>query len=383
MKKVIKYLLIFLICIIFGFLIGSLVGSIISGKSIAESINGLRELKIWEVIGVPLFSLLSAVVAFLILVIIHEAGHLVAGLLTGYKFISFRIFNLTFIKEDDRLNVKRFSIAGTGGQCLLSPPELPIEKIPVFWYNIGGVLANILVLLFALPFLWIADNPFATVFVAVFIAVDVILILMNGIPMNNNGIYNDAGNIGMLRKNLKAKRGLMAQLESNALIQKGVRPKDMPDSLFSSDSYEEIDYKNPLEVSIPLMRASRLIDREENEEAYEAFSELYSHKNEIMGLYVKEIACELAYITMITGRLEEAKALLDDELMKYITSYRKVMSSKERILFTKAIILDSDIAKASEILNSLSERASGYLLQGDVRGDLDLMHKIMEDQKMK
>lgn len=383
MKKAIKFLLIFLICIICGFVIGSLVGSIISGKSLVESLNRLRELEIWEIVGVPLFSLLSAVVAFSVLVIIHEAGHLVAGLLTGYKFVSFRIFNLTFIKENDRLKVKRFSIAGTGGQCLLSPPDLPIEKIPVFWYNIGGVIANVIAFAIALPFLWIVDNPFATIFVVVFIAVDVILILMNGIPMNRNGIYNDAGNIGMLRKNLKAKRGLMAQLESNALIQKGVRPKDMPDYIFSSDGDEEIDYKNPLEVSIPLMRISRLVDCGKNEEAYKDFSDLYSHKDEIMGLYVKEIACELAYTAMMTGRTEEAKALLDEELMKYITAYRRVMSSKERVLFAKAIILDSDITKASEILNSLSERASGYLLQGEVSGDLDLMQKIMEDQNMK
>ena len=35
--------------------------------------------------------------AILLHVIIHEAGHLVFGLLSGYRFVSFRIFSLTLV----------------------------------------------------------------------------------------------------------------------------------------------------------------------------------------------------------------------------------------------------------------------------------------------
>ena len=87
-------------------------------------------------------------------VLLHEGGHLVCGLATGYRFVSFRIFNLTFIRKDGKLCIKRFSLAGTGGQCLLTPPERPLEDIPTTLYNLGGVLANLLTAILAfLPLL--------------------------------------------------------------------------------------------------------------------------------------------------------------------------------------------------------------------------------------
>ena len=54
--------------------------------------------------------------------IVHEAGHLVFGLLTGYKFSSFRILSFLWQKEDDGLKLKRLKVAGTAGQCLMAPP---------------------------------------------------------------------------------------------------------------------------------------------------------------------------------------------------------------------------------------------------------------------
>jgi uncharacterized membrane protein YdbT with pleckstrin-like domain len=46
-------------------------------------------------------------IAIVIQVIIHESGHLVCGLLSGYRFLSFRIFNLVIAKENGRLKLKK------------------------------------------------------------------------------------------------------------------------------------------------------------------------------------------------------------------------------------------------------------------------------------
>lgn len=64
-------------------------------------------------------------------IILHEAGHLVGGLLQGYKFVSFRILSFTLVRHEGKLRWKRFSIAGTGGQCLLLPPNLPLSEIRI------------------------------------------------------------------------------------------------------------------------------------------------------------------------------------------------------------------------------------------------------------
>lgn len=328
--------------------------------------TGIMELGVAFLVGVG-----ALCVAIAILIPLHEAGHLVGGLLGGYKFVSFRIFNYTIIRTDNRLRIKKFAIAGTGGQCQLSPPDRPIEKIPTALYNLGGVLANILTLVLLLPIMWLPINPFISEAVLIFLLTNAIIILMNGIPLKLGGIGNDGHNMIEILRNPAAKSGMIAQLRANALIQNGMRPKDMPDDLFAVP--EHINYKNALEISMPMMAASRLIDEMRFDEALEAFEKLYAVRSEIMPLYVKEIACELAYLRLVVGQTQKAEALLDKELRQYAESYRRFMSSKERLLFAIALYLDGNREKAVEIYENLNARRNNYLLRGEVMSDIALM----------
>ena len=58
----------------------------------------------------------AKLISVLIQIVIHEAGHLIFGLLSGYQFCSFRILILMWIRSEGRIRLKRLSIAGTGGQ---------------------------------------------------------------------------------------------------------------------------------------------------------------------------------------------------------------------------------------------------------------------------
>lgn len=80
-------------------------------------------------VGVPLLM----IVAFYLQMIIHEAGHLLFGLCTGYRFLSFRIGNLMWVKQDEKLKLRRLKITGTGGQCLMAPPNMKDGKFLSFY----------------------------------------------------------------------------------------------------------------------------------------------------------------------------------------------------------------------------------------------------------
>ncbi|MDE7438745.1 MAG: hypothetical protein K2M93_09710 [Muribaculaceae bacterium] len=284
--------------------------------------------------------------------------------------------NFTFIKINGKIKVKRYSITGTGGQCLLSPPDLSLKEIPVFWYNAGGIIVNLIILVALLPLMWIVKNPLASECLFVAIAVDAIMLLLNGIPIKVGGLNNDGYNIIQLRKNLKAKRGMVMQLRANALIQEGVRPKDMPSEWFSIP--ENINYKNALETAIPLMSASRLVDMERWNEAEREFETLYNHKEEMIQVYANEITCELAFIYLVKGKLEEARKLLDKPIMKYVEMYSKMMSGKGRLLFAIALYMDNDREKADKIYREILDIRSEYLLQGEVESDLAIMKSLLK-----
>lgn len=375
LKSILKIITGLLIGVAIGLVIAAVIIVFMTDTTFPEFLNKILSVGFGEALLAAGVGILSFLLSVFILVTLHEAGHLVCGLMSGYKFVSFRIFNLTFIKLNGKICIKKYSISGTGGQCLLAPPDLSLEQIPTAWYNIGGVLANIISVIIVLPLLWFSGNPFIIEFASIFILTGIFLILINGIPMKVSGAGNDAFNIIALRKNLMSKRGLVDSLRANALIQNGIRPKDMPVEWFVIPS--GIDYKNQLEVSIPLMAASRLIDEMRYVEALKEFEHLYEHKSDIIDLYVKEIECELVFLRLVCGNIQEAEELLDDDLNKYIESYRKTMSSKQRILCAISLILNNNREKALEIYDSLVEKADEYLLQGEVKSDLAIMKSIL------
>lgn len=205
--------------------------------SFADFWNKLFKIKLMDGVAVALAGIVMFALGMVLQVIMHEAGHLLFGLLLGYRFVSFRIFSFTLIRENGRLCVKRFHLAGTGGQCLLAPPERPLEEVPVVLYNLGGVMANAATALAAAFTLWqIGDRGLLpTLFLMMFAIAGLLLALLNGIPRRVNGFGNDGYNIRLLRQP-QSKRAFLSQLGVNALCQAGVRIKEMPAEWFEAET---------------------------------------------------------------------------------------------------------------------------------------------------
>jgi len=371
-----------------GFLIGTAIGLtgayiilyFTKDMSLSVYLEKFTKISLLEMFGVPMLSLLFLTFSIFLQIILHEGGHLVCGLLTGYRFVSFRILNQTLIRQDGRLRIKRFNIGGTGGQCLLVPPERPIEEIPYKLYNAGGVLANLLTALLAiLPLIFVDGMPkLLVLFLSMFAFAGICLGLLNGIPMRMNGIGNDADNMLLLKKNRQSKRALVMQLRINAQVQAGVRPCEMPATWF--DWEEEIDYKDALQVNYRQMCIGYRIDKGEWEASYHALEAMAAHKDEIIGLLCNEILCELLFLAFVTGRSERAEELYTPQLLAHIKQYQKVMSSKQRLLCVLALYREKDPARAKEIYETLCRQQEKYLMQGEVRSDIALMKSVLTQE---
>jgi hypothetical protein len=100
---------------------GAILGFVIMGFAFRADQNGTMDIDIF--MRYFLFGVLFLLVMYPLQIIIHEAGHLIFGLFTGYKFLSFRIFLHIFYKKEGRIFRRKFSIKGTAGQCLMYPPQ--------------------------------------------------------------------------------------------------------------------------------------------------------------------------------------------------------------------------------------------------------------------
>lgn len=327
--------------------------------------------------------IVAVVLASYLQIILHEAGHLVCGLLTGYRFVSFRVGSLVLFNDGNgKLRFKRFKVAGTGGQCLMSPPDVPIEKLPTGLYNAGGALMNLLCATVALLLIIYCDNMhfFIRYFLSSTVAVGCVFALLNGIPMKLGGIANDGYNILYLKRDRQSVKGFCSQLVVNEKLQNGVRLSQMTDEVF--DLGGEINYSDPLQANVRLMLISRELDKGNIKVAHEQFKELLnSHGKELLSLFRLEAGSELMFTSLVTGDEDVAQNSINDKmLMQYITKHARVMSTKQRALMAKALLFDNDRTEAERIYNEVIDRRDSYLMQGEVESDIELMKQLLEAQ---
>lgn len=168
MNKTIKRIINFLVYIILGAIVGFFVGNY-AGRVISQQ----------ESPNVPLI-ILALVLGVVIQIIVHEAGHLIFGLLTGYKFVSFRVFDFKLEKDDNnKFKLRLQHMRGTLGQCLMKPPKYEEGKFPYKLYLVGGVLGN---LIFSVA-IWFIYPTIYTLMIAI---VGLVLGVSNAIPSGFN-----------------------------------------------------------------------------------------------------------------------------------------------------------------------------------------------------
>ena len=77
-----------------------------------------------------LYSYLIFFISIIVTIFLHELGHLLLGLATGYKFLYFRVLSTALVKYDDGYRIKKQYLPGTAGQCILNPPHREVKVIP-------------------------------------------------------------------------------------------------------------------------------------------------------------------------------------------------------------------------------------------------------------
>ncbi len=318
--------------------------------------------------------------AFFLQIIVHEGGHLVCGLMTGYGFSSFRIGSFMWIRQDGKIRLTRFSLAGTGGQCLLVPPPMVDGKIPYVLYNLGGSLANLLAAAICLGLLLLTGNGLLHFFLLQMTVVGVGFALVNGIPMNAGGVCNDGYNAKSLGKNPNAMRAFWVQMKINEAQAAGVRVKDMPEEWFDLPAQE--DMGNSMCSALAVIRTSWHMDRHEFDQAAQSIDTLLedskAEKIEVQGIYLHMMACDRIFCEL-TGSGD--REIVDQLLTKELQAAMKQMKNMLPIIRTQyvlALLYDRNCEKAAKLEAAFQKQAARYPHPAEVQGEWEFLNLAKE-----
>ncbi len=322
----------------------------------------------FEVLMQAFVLLMGMYAAMVVQIIVHEAGHLVFGLLSGYEFNSFRIFSFMWIKKDGKLQCKRFSLAGTGGQCLMNPPDMADGKMPFALYNMGGSILNVA----AAAVFWILSLltkgiPMLSYICIIFAVVGLGFAIINGVPMHAGPADNDGYNAVSLGKNPAALRSFWIQMKASGLQALGVRLRDMPEEWFELPAEE--DMKNASAASIAVFAVSRLMDEHRYEEADAMMERLLGMESGIVDLHRNMMIAERMYLELIgENRREVLEKLYNKEQKKFMKTMKTYLSII-RTEYAYALLCEGDEAKAAKIKERFEKAASTYPYEGDLEGE--------------
>ena len=321
-------------------------------------------------------------IAWLLHMYLHEVGHLLFGLATGYQFQSIRFGSLMFFKSaEGRPKITKYTLAGTGGQCLMLPPKEDAQgNYPTGLYNWGGCLMNLI--LSAICFVgWfcIGTESIPAVCLLLCSLLGIGVSLMNGIPLSS--LSNDGYNAFILRKSKEARTVFRFQLLMNDEILRGKRLSELPEEWFALGETCRMD--NTRTTSAAVLRFNRLIELKQFDEAEQLGWHILEEAEEIADVHELMIKAELLFLEIMHCECEEtdkAKQMYKKEEKKL--AVLKSMPSMQRIFYAYYLCIEKDEKKAKQAKELFEKLAKHYPNQAEIIGERALM-KLAEEKRQK
>ena len=320
--------------------------------------------------------LLGFYVMLYLQIVVHEAGHLVFGLLTGYRFSLFRIGSLTFLRDpvSGKIRVKRMQLAGTGGQCLLVPPQPVDGKIPFALYHLGGSLMNLIAsAVFFVLYQICRPIPTLSLIMLVGVIVGIAFAMMNGIPMRLGAIDNDGYNLYAQTKSQAAMEAMRIQLLIAEASARGVRLRDMPGEWFVIPDGASLE--NSMVAVISVFACNRLMDEGKYDEAEEAIRSLCAAKTGMVGGHRSLLICDRLTCLLLRGDTAAAEQCLTKQLL----SFMKAMKNNPTILrcqYAVARLLKQDDGEAQAVMKRFELCAKTHPFVSDIESEREIIAAI-------
>lgn len=312
--------------------------------------------------------------ALILHIFVHETGHMICGLISGYGFSSIRFFNLMFVKLDGKICIKKHSIANTAGQCLMTPPKTDGTS-PVRLYNWGGCLANVLLSGIAFIAAFFCQNVIALQTILFIVGVTgICMALINGIPLKT--LSNDGYNAMTLQNRLHARKAFERSLLIVKETADGNRLKDMPAEWFD---YEigKYELNDNMLITMAILTLNYHMDCKNFDKGYE-LSKYLLEKISLIDVHKMIVISEMISCILVTDRDNAEIDKLLTDANKKLMNIHKAQPSVHRVWYAYELLYNRNEEKSLEHKKNFEKIAAKYPYPADIASDREFMKLVLQ-----
>ncbi len=293
----------------------------------------------------------SAILPFLVQLLAHEFGHMLAGNLTGWRLVYLQFFRLVLVKENNRVRIKTLPFQSY--RCIMYPKSLDRDAS---LYTLGGIFMNLLftaaglmgmIRYFGHPAIWMYALGLSSS--------GIILLATNGIPCIGR-VCNDMASMLMIKNDQASKKVHNYQMT-------------IARQLFEGRTFRQMD-RRLLEVRNVRINTDIL--------AYQAVLEYYLHIDEDEYLLAQEALDNIEMSALICKGVRNVinmerfyLNILMNILRKELTSYINGMPFNE----TEAFIIKND---SKGDIHSVRVKAAWNAYSYYIEGELDMAIECLD-----
>lgn len=347
-----------------------------------DALYGSYKLFLEESVKNPVGSLLMMIIisglsipAMLLLqVILHELGHLILGLFTGYRFLAFRIYSYVLLRQEGRWKIKRHYCPGSAGQCIMLPPTKGRKAYRL--HVMGGVIFNALLSLITVQML--VSSPYASFFIRlvllIFAFYGLCFTLGNGIPIRSLRIINDGSVFIDLWRNPVALDCYYRQLGLAEVLIESKTYKEVPYKVFQVP--KDADLKNEIVGYHKILESYYFMDIGQWDKARSILSEFGSG---IRSRMIRQTASiERLFIYLMTENISDIN---DSPLLEAEKCFRDIKEVNIfRVFMAYKIYREPEIFNKKLFQHEIQTLEKNYLYKGEIKFCRSMINTLLDKE---
>lgn len=303
----------------------------------------IEEVSMFEFMSPVFISSLSFLISYFVVIIMHEVGHLLAGLLYKFEFLRFNILGLEIFKQKGKIKVKKVKVGIAGAMACVSlipsdVPDVKKDKHKYVNFYLGGVFMQFILLIISSVLMVLTKN--SVLFHALFVfSIFDFYVICN--QLNPDVLLADLNSVCFIKRNPQNIKGIYYGLLINKKLyenkmeindEEKILLKDIIDNC--DDVYSDIAYMS-LNHDVDI---KRIVENKDLNVLYESYRTAYKN---LKSEYNKEQI--LPYVMMIEILLDKNEYLkmydskYEKKLLKYLaersllllSAYKRIISKNE------------------------------------------------------